>query len=270
MDHELLTAADEAALARGIEAGLIAQEALSRGVRPHGATRAELHRIVHLGVESWDRFLLANTGLVRTIAAAEAMRTGLDEEDLVQEGFVALAAALQRFDYQRGRFSTYAVPRIRYQVALAASSRLGSLGLPPSVAVLRRRALAVAGRLDQQRRRYAGARDVSDEIGRSATWTSRILGHATPLPLQDGRGVSREGAPPPKAELDPLDANHMSLCLAQLPPVERDVLRLRFGFTGDRPLSYAAAASRLGMSASGVRRVEQRGLATLRRHLRAA
>jgi len=264
-DDYLLTSADESLLARTIEAGLVAQDAIATGLRPHDATDDELELIVEAGRKAWERFLLANTGLVRMIAAAEARRTGLDEDDLAQEGFVALALALRRFDYKRGRFSTYAVPRIRHQIAQAASSRLGSLGLPPSVAVLRRRALAIAGRLDQRHQRHASTHDVANEIGRPATWTNRVLGHCAPLPLTDQQGFSRDVATPASPTADPSDINDMARNLAMLSRLERDVIHLRFGFGGDRPLSYAATASRLGMSPSGVRRAEQRGVAALRR-----
>ena len=266
-DDVLLTADDESALARTIEAGLIAQEAIATGTHPLGATDTELESIALAGREAWDQFLLANVGLVRMIATAEARRTGLDEDDLVQEGFVALTLALRRFDYTRGRFSTYAVPRIRHQIAQAASCRLGSLGLPPSVAVLRRRALATAGRLEQLHQRAASARDISDEIGRPVRWTGRVLDHCAPLPLYDHRGLPRDVVALASPGPDVLETDAMARCLATLPRLEREVIWLRFGFGADRPLSYAATASRLGMSPSGVRRVEQRGLTTLRRGL---
>lgn len=265
---DLLDARQESTLARAIEAGLLAQEALAGGWRPADATDAELLLIADDGRAAWDQFVLANARLVFSIARAEARRTGLDQDDLTQEGFLAMVAALRRFDHTRGRFSTYAVPQIRQQVTQAASTRLGDLGLPPSVAVLRRRALAIAGRLDQENQRPASVAEVSTELGRHAAWTRRVIDHAAPASLADAEGGNRDVAANP-AGVDYVDTEVISRCLATLPQPERSVLRLRFGFTGDVPLSYAATGDRLGLSASGVRRIEQRGLKHVRRHLAA-
>ncbi len=265
--HDLLTPAEEATLARAIEAGVVAQHALDTGWRPCDATTADLLSVAQTGRDAWDRFILANLGLVHVVARMESRRSGVDEEDLAQEGFVALALALRRFDHTRGRFSTYALPRVRHQIAQAAASRLGNLGLPTSVAVLRRRLVAVAGRLDQQHQRHASVADVSAEIGRPASWTSRVLGHTAPLSLQDSTGHVHDMAAPPVTSPDPVDPARLAHCLTMLPSTQGDVLRLRFGFDGEPPLSYAAAAARLGTNASSVRRTEQRGLASLRRFL---
>jgi RNA polymerase primary sigma factor len=82
----LLTAADEARLARRIERG-------------DSAARDEL--------------VTANLGLVRALAR-RYRGSGVPLEDLVQEGSVGLIRAAEKFDHRRGvRFSTYAAWWIR-------------------------------------------------------------------------------------------------------------------------------------------------------------
>ena len=49
----------------------------------------------------------------------------------------------------------------------------------------------------------------------------------------------------------------------RLPDIQRDVLRLRFGFDGDSPASLQATAERLGVGVRRVRRAEEEGLAAL-------
>ena len=49
----------------------------------------------------------------------------------------------------------------------------------------------------------------------------------------------------------------------RLPGLQRDVLRLRFGFGGDTPASLQATAERLGVGVRRVRRAEEEGLAAL-------
>ena len=257
-----LDSEQEAELARAIEAGLLAQDALASGTRPMDATDAELRLVAAHGRAAWDRFVQANARLVSFFARAEARRSGLGRDDLAQEGFVALVGALQRFDHTRGRFSTYAVPHIRHQIVKAASARLGELGLPPSVAVLRRRILAITSRLNQQNQRPATAAEVSTEIGRRSDWTQRLITHSVPRALVDKGG--EKDIPDANAGVDLADAKAIERTLAELPHLEQSVLRLRFGFTGDHPLSYAATGQRLGLTVTRVRRLEERGL----RHFR--
>ena len=261
----LLEADEEATLARAIEAGVAAEAALAEGRRPGGASAEELNRIVVLGRQAWEQFLLANTRLVRMISAKQARNTGLDPDDLFQEGFVALTQALQRYDHTKGRFATYAVPRVRQAVAQAACSRLGALGLPASVALVRRRALAAAGRLDQVHQRTASLTEVSQAIGRNVAWTHRVLAHMPPASLSDHSGTLRDLPAPPGD--DPEDTAALAHGLTRLSGEEHDVLRLRFGLADDTPRSYAAVATRLGRSATTVRRIERRALTTLRCHL---
>ena len=57
--------------------------------------------------------------------------------------------------------------------------------------------------------------------------------------------------------------------LAVLAGQERQVVVLRHGFEGE-PMSFEAVGEEMGMSASSVRRIEQRALDRLRRHLQQA
>ncbi len=66
-----------------------------------------------------------NRGLVYSIAK-KYVDGGIDEEDLVQEGYLGLLKAIDKFDYTRGwKFSTYAIHWIRQTIlrALANGSR---------------------------------------------------------------------------------------------------------------------------------------------------
>jgi DNA-directed RNA polymerase sigma subunit (sigma70/sigma32) len=51
--------------------------------------------------------------------------------------------------------------------------------------------------------------------------------------------------------------------LERLPDLQRDVLRLRFGFDGDAPQSLQSTAERLGVGVRRVRRAEEEALAAL-------
>ena len=262
---DLLDASQETALARAIEAGVIAQAALDDGSSPGGASADELSQVAREGRAAWEGFLLANTRLVQMLAAREARRAGLDAQDLFQEGFVALAKALQRYDYRRGRFATYAIPRIRHEIAQAASSRLGALGLPASVAIARRRLVATAGRLDQEHQRTTSFDELSESVGRSAQWASRVLAHTAPVPLHEHADSLPDLAPTRGHASD--GSGELAHHMGRLTLEEHEILRLRFGLGDDVPRSYAAVAAHVGRSATSVRRIEKRALGNLRQHL---
>lgn len=110
----LLSADDEIELARAIEAGLIAAEALGGRFRvPAGTSTPELTQLVAEGHAAWRRMWLANMGLVRMLAHREGRTLRAPADDLMQEGCLGLAQAIMRWDYRRGtRFSTVAWPWI--------------------------------------------------------------------------------------------------------------------------------------------------------------
>ena len=66
----------------------------------------------------------------------------------------------------------------------------------------------------------------------------------------------------PRKTQDPL-FDHSGLSVERLPGLQRDVLRLRFGFDGDSPASLQSTAERLGVGVRRVRRAEEEALAAL-------
>jgi RNA polymerase primary sigma factor len=61
-------------------------------------------------------------------------------------------------------------------------------------------------------------------------------------------------------------ADRLEATLAPLDDREREVLRLRFGLTGDREYTLADVGRRLGLSRERVRQIEMRAVAKLRKN----
>lgn len=258
----LLGADEERRLARTIEAGVLAGHLLDSGERPLPATTDELDAIAHAGEAAYQRFLLANVGLVGQLAAREARITGLPSDELFQEGFVALADALQRFDPDRARFSTFATVRIRQHLAEMAAGRFGELGLPVSRALQLRRARRLADTLGQERGRSVAADELATELGRPALATRRLLGYRAPVAVDTAADVIADpGAADPDAAIY---AEQFRRVLRQLDAEQATVLSLRYGITTGEPVGVGEVAVALGLSLSTVRRLERRGLAALR------
>lgn len=262
-DVELLSADQERRLARTIEAGILAEHLLATGERPVAASMAELNALATEGRRAWEHFWLANVRLVWMLAGAEGARARLSVEELFQEGCVALAGAMQRFDPERGRFSTYAVTRIRRHLHEVAATRFGELSLPPSRAILLWRLRGRLSRLDQEHRREVGADEVADEAELPIAWVRSVLSHQRPVPLEavDDRRLADDATTRIDRRMVAAEVREL---LDRVPSAEAEVLGLRYGLGGGEQLSLAAVAVRLRMSPSTARRLEQRGLARLR------
>ncbi|MCL1838312.1 MAG: sigma-70 family RNA polymerase sigma factor [Propionibacteriaceae bacterium] len=259
---ELLNASEERELGLAIEAGVLAQAALDCGTFPAIAEAEELAELVRCGKAAWSQFLLANVRLVAMLASREARRNQLDTDELFQEGFVALAEALRKFDFRIGRFITFAFPRVRHQIAAAAFSRMGEV--PPGLALQRAKVLKLGSALEQE----LGTSVVWEQACENLSLDSRRLQYllscrpALPLPQTE---TSWGGVAAESVDFDAgLEQQALLRSLAFLTEVEATVITLRFGLAGNPQLTLVAVAKRLGRSVSGIRRIEQIALSRLR------
>ena len=257
----LLTPEEEVDLARRIEAGVLAAEALARDDRPQRATGAELAALVQQGTTARRQLVEANLRLVGSVTRQAALRSGLTDADLFQEGCLGLMMAVDRYDCRRGcRFATYAVPWIRAYASAASARLLGDSNLPASRAEQLRRARGVESALTQTLGRNATEGEVAAALGRTHTWTTQLLRYEHP---QDLATVGDIGAVDDDLERVGSAAADVAGLLRVLDGLDRRVLELRMGFGGD-PLSYAEIARLLGITANRVRRAEHRALDRLR------
>lgn len=260
---EPLGAARETELARRIEAGVIADHALAHPW-PTDASPAELRRISAEGHAARQEFLAANLRLAAMFARSAARRSGMDFDEVFQEAVVALGHALQRFDPARGRFTTYAFPIVGQRLVRVTCSLAGQLGVTASRAVALRRAQSLSHRLTQELGRVPGPADISAALGRDLAWTTRLLHHRPPLSLDEIDDHPAAASAYEQRE-DALVAALVRRDVARLPGDQREVIVLRFGLAGGGCRGYGEIADGLGLSVTSVRRIERRGLATLRR-----
>lgn len=268
LDEPLLSADDEVALARGIEAGLLAAELLATRRTVRGASPAELRALVECGRADRDRFVRANLRLVAGEARAHARRHRLPEDELFQEGAAGLVLAVDRFDHARGlRFATYALPWIRSYIAKAVARRCGELHLTDSGAESRRVVRSTARRLADTLGREPTAEEVAAQLGRSVEVVAALLAHSGPTSLTRLTGDEVDRPDPAAQEsFDAVERELSPVCLPLhvLRPEERRVVALRYGLDDGRARSFADAARALGMPATRVRRREAAALARLR------
>lgn len=256
----LLTRAEEAALARRIEAGVVARGVLDASLRwPADASVDELEAIVRDGQDAWQHFLLANVRLVAQAASASSRRSGLDFHEFFQEGMLALAEALQRFDHRRGmKFSTYASPWIRNAVMHHEVSRAGYGHAPVWRQQEARRIQRLRMDFAQTHGRIPTSREVAELCGRDAQWVHLVGSDDRRISLDE---LQVEIAAPGTVD----EAVEQSLAgrpdwLRLLGSQEARVLALRHGLDDGVQREVVEVARILGVSESTVRRIERRGL----------
>lgn len=252
----VLTADEEVELAKAIEAGLLAGEALARGYR--AAPVDELLALERAGRLAWQRFLLGNVRLVQAIAAQEARRSASGVDELFQEGFLGLAEALLRWDFAAGyRFSTYAAQWIRRRVLDAAVDRW--VPVSTRTALRARGVRCLADELTGELHRSVTDGELAGLLGRSERWVARMRALPTMAPLEpEVIAAASEAQSEPQSDAD------VRALLPGLPRVEAQVVRARFGLDGRPALRQRPAAEELGLSLSTLRRHEARALRRLR------
>ncbi len=259
----LLSAEEEAALARMIEAGVAASAVLAGHPLRTAASREELMRIAAVGESARERFLLSN---LRLVAFAMAGITGRDpavrRDDVFQEGAVAMAEALRGFDWRRGRFSTFALSKVRWRVHEYVAGRGGSLGVPAHRAREIRRARAIEARLESEVGRPVRPVEVAAELGQNEAHVESLLRHRSMLSIDGMFGEMQERALARSHPHEPLDDPRADL--GRLSAAQREALVLRFGLADGRPRSYREIAEETGQSTSTARRFCDLGLEALR------
>lgn len=261
----LLDAAEETALQRDIEAGLLARDALESGAGFADASPTELALIAERGERARQRFVRANLGLVGLVVRQHPGRVGGGGAELYQEGCVGLMTAVERFDHARGlRFSTYALFWIRAQVGDAVARLSAGPQLPTSRARQLRKARGRETGLAQELGRPPTVPEVAVALGRSEGWTAGVLSHERPDSLDGCRPSVLECARSRQALDAVLDGSGaVRSLLDHLDGQQRRLLGLRLGFHG-RVHSRTETARVLALTVGQVRRMEEEALERLR------
>ncbi|WP_030794033.1 RNA polymerase sigma factor [Streptomyces sp. NRRL S-920] len=273
----LLTAAEEVELARGVEAGLFAEEKL--GTPDLDSQLAlDLDKLVVMGRMAKRRLIEANLRLVVSVAKRYVGR-GLTMLDLVQEGNLGLIRAVEKFDYARGyKFSTYATWWIRQAMSRALADQARTIRVPVHVVELINRVVRVQRRMLQERGYEPTPEEVAAQLDLAPERVSEVLRLAqepvslhAPVGEEDDVALGDliedgDAASPVESAAFLLLREHLEAVLSTLGERERKVVQLRYGLADGRPRTLEEIGRIFGVTRERIRQIESKTLNKLRDH----
>ncbi|GIK38754.1 MAG: RNA polymerase sigma factor SigA [Chloroflexota bacterium] len=160
----LLTAADEIALAKRIQKGMNARKSLEKNGQ-NGQTDETSILKAELDGKLAKRCLAeANLRLVVSVAKRYIGR-GMNFLDLIQEGNIGLLRAVEKFDHRRGyKFSTYATWWIRQAISRAIADQARTIRIPVHMVETINRLVRIQRRLLQENGREPTSKEIALEM----------------------------------------------------------------------------------------------------------
>jgi RNA polymerase primary sigma factor len=245
--HPLLTAAEEIELAKRIERG---------------------------DLDAKNRMINANLRLVVS-QARRYQGHGLALEDLVQEGMLGLIRAVEKYDWRRGfKFSTYGTLWIRQAIQRGLQNSGRTIRVPVHVAQRETKVRKVEGELSLRLSRDPTDEEIAAVAELPVDQVAEVRELTRSLASLD-QGIGEDGETTlgellPSDRPDPIDEvaerlrqRQVAEIVAQLPDVERRVIDLRFGLSGDEPRTIRQTGTELGITPSRASELETRALRRL-------
>lgn len=228
--------------------------------------------------KAFDRIINANLRFVVTVAK-KYQGQGLPLSDLINEGNIGLITALEKFEPEKGyHFISYAVWWIRQSIMKAISEKARPVRLPLNrsnelVQILK----AQRDLMHKKQTDVPEVADIANETGLDEALVKDLLQisqdmvnlDATISGKDDSESTLTEFLTDPNAtpedEVIGESLEHeVGELLGTLTDKEKEIIELRYGLTGEKPMSLKEIGVRFNLTKERIRQIEKRALEKLR------
>lgn len=271
----LLSAEEEANLAREMETGRIAAAALAEMQDGDADTIRMYQSQAARGERAREHLIQANLRLVVSIAK-KYKNSPLTLEDLIQEGNIGLMRAVDKFEHQRGlKFSTYATWWIKQAISRGIAETGRTVRLPVHVHESISQVNRARAELSQHLDRDPSVEELAHFLGMSELKVKTIV-QATESTIslnspinQDGNGLEDIIVDPAQEKIpDEINARLLTeevrRVINKLPDRERKIIIGRYGLDGKGEKTLEQIGVELGVTRERIRQIEAVALRKLR------
>ncbi len=215
-----------------------------------------------------EKLIQANLRFVVSIAK-KYQTSGISLLDLINEGNMGLIKAAEKFDPDRGyHFISYAVWWIRQAIILAISQKTSLIRLPLNRTADMQKIEKVHNKLENKLGREPSPGEIAEinhlrNISQDYISLDATFGDSEDTSILSMVEDSRVESPDKKV-LDESLQSALDNVLAELTDAEREIIKMRFGLNGYKPMSLQQIGEEFNLSKERIRQIEKKAIRRLR------